>query len=138
MKIVGVIVGGFIAVVVALFLWVVQPGPSGVVASLRLADGSEYMVTQRCNWSAEPYTVEFFMRPVGGAWGWCYIDHEACRWRDVTMTWDAAVDTVVVTERGTRRAVLDRGRSAFWIDNGSVRRELSAPQELREPAFAFP
>jgi hypothetical protein len=37
-----------------LFL-ILQPGGSGVLASLRLADGSEYMVTQVCNWSPEPY-----------------------------------------------------------------------------------
>ena len=138
MKIFGLIVSVFVAAVVALFLLVVQPGTSGVVASLRLPDGSEYLVTQRCNWSLEPYTVEFFMRPAGGPWGWCYVDHQASRWRQVAMTWDAASDTVVVTERGTRRAALDRARSAFWIDNGSVRRELAAPQELRDPAFAFP
>jgi len=27
---------------------------SGVAAALRLPDGSEYMVTQHCNWSPEP------------------------------------------------------------------------------------
>ena len=96
------------------------------------------MVTQRCNWSAEPYTVEFFMRSPGSPWGWCYIDHEANRWRAVAMTYDSASDTVVVTERGIRRAALNRTRSAFWIDNGSIRRELAAPQDFHEPAFAFP
>jgi hypothetical protein len=138
MKIVGLIVSVLIAIVIALFFLIVQPGKSGVVASLRLPDGSEYMVTQRCNWSAEPYTVEFFMRSAGGPWGWCYIDHEANRWRNVTMTLDAASDTIVVTEGGTRRAALNRARSAFWIDNGSIRREVAAPQELHVPAFAFP
>ncbi len=44
---------------------IVQPGGRGVLASLRLPDGSEYMVAQRCNWSAEPYTVAFSMR----SWG---------------------------------------------------------------------
>jgi hypothetical protein len=138
MKIVGVILGSLLIIGVALFLLVVQPGTSGVAASLRLPDGSEYMVTQRCNWSAEPYTVEFFMRSPGSPWGWCYIDHEANRWRAVAMTYDSASDTVVVTERGIRRAALNRTRSAFWIDNGSIRRELAAPQDFHEPAFAFP
>jgi hypothetical protein len=93
MKIVGVILGSLLIIGVALFLLVVQPGTSGVAASLRLPDGSEYMVTQRCNWSAEPYTVEFFMRSPGSPWGWCYIDHEANRWRAVAMTYDSASDT---------------------------------------------
>ena len=74
MKILGVIIGCLVLLVVAAFVVVIQPGSSGVVASLRLADGSEFMVTQRCNWSPEPYTVEFYMRagvtlttkPIGG------------------------------------------------------------------------
>ena len=127
------------SVLTTLFLLVVQPGTSGVVASLRLPDGSEYMVTQRCNFSPEPYTVEFFMRSAGGRWGWCYIDHEANRWWNVTMTYDDASDTVVVTEGvGTRRAALNRARSTFWIDNGSMSRELTAPLDFRDPDFAFP
>ncbi len=138
MKIVGVILGLAVAIGAALFLLVGQPGASGVVASLRLSDGSEYMVTQRFNWSMEPYTVAFFMRSDGGPWGWCYIDHEASRWRDVAMSYDAASDAIVVTERGARRAVLNRTRGTFWIDNGSIRRELPAPQTIREPEFAFP
>src|SRR5215218_8871311 len=78
----------------AWFYAIVQPGGSGVLASLRLPDGSEYMVTQRCNWSAEPYTVAFYMRSNNGPWGWCYIDHQANRWRKVAMTYDEALDTI--------------------------------------------
>src|SRR5688572_4253487 len=83
-----------------IFLAIVQPGGSGVLASLRLPDGSEYMITQRCNWSFEPYTVSFFMRSPGEAWGWCYVDHEASRWKDVEMTYDAAADVILIAERG--------------------------------------
>jgi hypothetical protein len=89
------------------------------------------MVTQRCNWSPEPYTVEFFMRSTDGPWGRCYLDHEAHRWRDVVMTYDSASDTIAVTERGVRRAALNRQRNAFWID-GSIRREVAAPQEFHD------
>src|ERR1051326_5191186 len=85
--------------VIAGFLVIVQPGSSGVIASLRLADGSEYMVTQGCNWSPEPYTP-FYMRFSGGKGGWCYIDHQANRWRDVTVTNDTDSELVTVTERG--------------------------------------
>ena len=63
--------------IAALFLGVLQPGGSGALASIQLADGSEYRVTQRFNWSVEPYTVSFYMRSADGRWGWCYIDHEA-------------------------------------------------------------
>src|SRR5436190_22497598 len=109
-KIIGAIVSVLILLVVIAFVAVIQPGSSGVVASLRLADGSEYMVTQRCNWSPEPYTVAFYMRLPGGKWGWCYIDHQANRWRSVAMTYDTNTDVVTVTERGTWQAALDRKR----------------------------
>ena len=66
MKILGIIVGFLVILIVAGFVVVIQPGSSGVVASLRLADGSDYMVTQRCNWGHEPYTVAFYMRSPGG------------------------------------------------------------------------
>jgi len=132
----GIAAAGVIGCVV-LFIAIVEPGGSGVLGSVRLADGSEYMVTQSCNWGLEPYTVAFYLRSPGEPWGWCYIDHEANRWRQVAMTYDDASDSIVVTERGKRRAVLDRKRRAFWIDNGSIRRELTAPQSYMDPRYAF-
>jgi len=138
MKTVGIIFGILLLVIAAIFVVVIQPGSSGVMASLRLADGSEYMVTQRCNWSPEPYTVAFYMRPAGGKWGWCYIDHQAGRWRDVALTYDATSDVITVTKRGIWQAALDRKRSTFAIGDGKPRRELSAPQEYRAPEFPFP
>ena len=50
------------------------------------------------------------------------------------MTLDATSDTVVVSKKGTRRAALNRARNTFRIANGVSRRELAAPQELREPS----
>lgn len=138
MKLVGIIVSVFIAIVAALVLLVMQPGTSGVVASLRLPDGSQYMVTQRCNWSPEPYTVAFYMRSAGGPWGWCYIDHQADRWRDAAMTYDPTAEVITVTERGAWQAALDRKRSMFSIGDGKRKRELAAPEEVRQPEFAFP
>ena len=138
MKILGIIIGILALLVTVAFVVIIQPGSSGVVASLRLADGSEYMVTQRCNWSLEPYTVAFYMRSPGGKWGWCYIDHQANRWRDVAMTYDTNSDVVTVTERGTWQAALDRKRSTFAIGDGKPKRDVPAPQEYREPEFPFP
>lgn len=139
MSIIAGILGVLIAVAGALFIVVAQPGPSGVAASMRLADGSEYMVTQTCNWSAEPYTVEFFMKPAGGGWGWCYVDHEANRWWDVQMTHDPATDSIVVTEQGKKRLVHNRTRSTLWLDNDSFQREGPAPQQaVPNPRYPFP
>lgn len=126
----------FGVLLVAGFLAMVQPGGSGVLGKMMTPDGSEYVVEQTCNWSSEPYTVNFYMRSPGGSWGWCYMDHEARRWRDVKVAYDEASDEIVVTEQGVRRAVLKRKTSVFWIDNGSIRRDLIAPQTDRDPSFA--
>ena len=120
--------GAVFGLIVALFLFLGGPGGSGTLAQLHLPDGSEYKVTQQYNWSAEPYTVDFFMRKGEEPWGWCYIDHEASRWRNVIMVHDPGTDSIVVTENGTRRAVLDRKRGTFWMDNGQFSGELDAPQ----------
>jgi hypothetical protein len=138
MKTFVIIIGALLLVFAAVVCAIIQPGSSGVLASIRLADGSEYMVTQRCNWSAEPYTVDFYVRPSGGRWGWCYIDHEANRWRDVAMTYDANTDVITITERGIWQAALDRKRGMFAIGDGKQKRELSSPQEFRDPEFRFP
>lgn len=137
-KTVSVILGAVLAILAGIFFVLVQPGTSGVIASLRLADGSEYMVTQRCNWSPEPYTISFYMRAPGGKWGWCYIDHEASRWRNVALTHDATSDVLTVTKEGVWQAALDRKRGLFALGEGKPYRELPAPQEYAEPEFPFP
>jgi hypothetical protein len=124
-----------LAVPLIAFLAYVQPGGAGVLASVRTPDGAEYLVEQDYD-SDGPYNVGFYMRPPDGKWGWCYIDHEASRWRDVKVSYDAAADKIVVTERGVRRASLDRATGSFWIDNGSFSRSAQAPQEERNPTFA--
>lgn len=118
------------------FLAIVQPGGSGVLGKITTPDGCEYVVEQTCNWSAEPYTVSFYMRSPGGKWGWCYMDHEASRWWNVEVLHEEATDEIVVTEQGVRRAVLNRRTSTFWIDNGSIRGDVKAPQADQDPSFA--
>jgi hypothetical protein len=113
------------------------PGGSGTLAWLRLPDGSEYVITQKYNWSMEPYTVSFYQRAGEGPWGWNYVDHEALRWREVAMTYDPGTDEVIVTEQGKRRVVLDRKKKSLWLDNGDGSiRHVRVPQEMRTPEFA--
>ncbi len=109
-----------------------------MVASLRLKDGSEYMVTQTCNWSVEPYTVSFYMRSKDGPWGWCYIDHQASRWRNVKMTYDGPTDTITISNGGTREATLDREASQFWLRRYGPGTARPAPQQASNPPYPFP
>lgn len=44
------------------------------------------------------------------------------------MVHDPGTGSIVVTENGARRAVLNRKRGTFWMDNGDFSRELDAPQ----------
>ena len=120
-----------------------EPGGSGVLASKRLADGSEYMVVQTYG---EPYNVSFYMRSANHPWGWCYIDHEANRWRDVTMNYDPDSDFIVVRESGAIRAALDRKSGTFrYNTTDSVSEDIEefqaiaeAPQSLQNPPYPFP
>ena len=109
-----------------LLLLIIQPGGSGVVASLQLPDGSKYMVTQRCNWSLEPYTVSFYMRSQNGQWGWCYIDHQATRWRNVQLIYDSNRDVIDVTEDGTWKAAQIAKKAHLQLVMVSQARELRA------------
>jgi hypothetical protein len=117
--------------------YIFQPGWDGVVASLRLEDGSEYMVTQQCNWDLDPYTVSFYMKLSGGKWGWCYIDHEADPWRNISMRYDRAADSVLIEEAGVLRGVLDRKGRSFEVPR-LARGGVPAPQEIVDPPFPFP
>ena len=102
-----------------------------MLASLRLPDGTEYVVAQRFHNIAEPYSVGFYARSSSNEpWSWRYIDHEAYRWRDVVISHDVVSNRVLVTERGTRRAILDRGNHTFWFDNGHKTVESAAPAAI--------
>ena len=116
-----------------------QPGPSGVVAALRLKDGSEYMVTQHFEWSTEPYDVAFYLRKPGGLWTRCYVDHEASRWFMVKMTYDANLDLIAVTNRGKRALEFDRATRKLWSakDGGRIS-ELPELGRGDIPGYPFP
>ncbi len=136
LKILFTVTAVVLAGVVAVFWLIVQPGGDGVVAAIRLPDGTECMVTQRCNWSAEPYTVALYTREKDGPWTWCYIDHEATRWRRATMSHDPATDTVTITQRGTVAAVVDRPARRFRL-SGMGDRDF--PQRTGvTPPYPFP
>jgi len=158
-RIAGIIAGILLAIPGAFIFLRGQPERDGVVASLRLPDGAEYMVAQYRNntetpysldyfrfpgpmrklrWTPEPYYVSFYMRSPGGSWGWCYIDHRARHWRNASMTYDPSTDVITIAEGGRWRAALDRKRSALSIGDGKPIRELAAPQEPWQPMFPFP
>ena len=108
------------------------PGGNGVLSRLSLPDGSEYLLTQEWNDWVEPYTVEFWYRPNGGEWGWCYVDHQTLRWRNGSLRYDDKKQSVQVLRGGTLEAELFIKRKFFAL-YGHLDRELDAPQELRSP-----
>ena len=113
------------------------PGGSGILDHLELSDGSEYLLTQKWNEPLEPYTVSFYFKSSGGQWGWCYIDHEDTRWRQAELRHDSDNNSVKVIRDGGLRAelFLDRQVFALYDATNQKRRELSAPQEWRNPEF---
>jgi hypothetical protein len=104
------------------------PGFDGTVASLKLADGSEYNVSQHWNSPGEPYQVSFYMKAPGGNWGWCYIDHQSDRWMHTKLEFDGKKDEVRVTENGKLMAVLNRAKKEFVLHRYKEPRSVPAPQ----------
>lgn len=108
------------------------PGGDGVVGRLTLQDGSEFKVVQRYNNSFEPYTVDFYFRTPGSAWGWCYIEHEDTRWTRARLRYNAQNRSVEVRRGISLRAAYFIDRKTFAL-YGGWNRELAAPQTYREP-----
>jgi hypothetical protein len=54
------------------------------------------------------------------------------------MRYDTNSNVITVSERGNWQAALDRKHNTFAIGDGTPKRELNAPQDYREPEFAFP
>lgn len=141
----AVVLGGVALLFGVLLLLVIQPGPSGEVASIRLPDGSEFVITQHCNWSAEPYTVALWSREPGRGWGWNYVDHESSRWWSTRAVYDEKARTVSFIERGTERVRVDLNTRGVLLKldgldgRSTLRPHAGLPQATnREPPFAFP
>jgi len=105
-----------------------------VLSRLTLEDVSEFLLTQEWNGWVEPYTVSFWLRRPGEEWGWCYVDHEASRWRSASLRLDEERRSVQVLRAGALEAELLLERSSFAL-YGSRTTECAAPQETRQPPF---
>jgi hypothetical protein len=123
-------IGAVLMGLVGVWFFFNGPGFDGPVASLKLADGSEYLVTQNWHSWSEPYAVHFYMKEPGGKWGWCYLDHESSRWRNAELSYDDGSATLRVMEGGKLMATLDRRRHIFTLggQGGSDPSERQAPQ----------
>jgi len=45
-----------------------------------LPDGTRFIVTQKCNWSGEPFTTACYYKKPGSPWGRYYYDHQDLYW----------------------------------------------------------
>ena len=137
MKLVITVTAVAIAVLLTLGIRACGPGGSGVLDHLTLSDGSEYLLTQKWNDLSEPYTVSFYFKPRGGAWGWCYIDHQDTRWHHAELRNNPEKNSGEVFRGGDLRAELIRDKQVFVLyrDNNQETREVPAPQERRKPEF---
>ncbi len=127
-KAISLIIGLALTAMVSVWYYSSGPGFGGTLASLKLADGSEYNVSQQWNSLSEPYQISFYMKPPGGTWGWCYIDHESDRWRNTKLEFDEKKNEVRVTEEGKLMATLDRSKKEFVLHRYTEPRSVPAPQ----------
>lgn len=128
LKALAILFAAGLTAIVSVWFYRCGPGFDGTLAALKLADGSEYNVSQHWNNIGEPYQVSFYMRAPGGDWGWCYIDHQSSRWRDTTLEFDEQKNEVRVFEDGRLMAVLDRNKKEFILHREKESRTVAAPQ----------
>jgi hypothetical protein len=108
-------------------------GPGGgVIGRLALADGTEFRLIQRFNWTGEPYTVDFYVRSPDQPWGWCYIAHQDTRWKNGRLHYNTEKHSVEVYRGQELRAQYFTDKKTFAL-YAEWQRELPAPQEFRDP-----
>lgn len=139
-KIVISVIGGLTVLLLVAIGWSVfyalGPGGDGMIGQMTLADGTEVRVEQTYSEDfLDPYRIGFYFRPPGGKWGWCYIDHEATRWPGARLVVDEARKSVKVYRGQTLRAEYFPERGRFALHADYQRREVAAPQEMREPSY---
>lgn len=116
-------------------LYFCGPGGSGTVGSIKLDDGSLFKVVQKYTYNAtEPYEIGFYMKLDGKPWGWCYIDHEALRWRQAQLIHDETQQSIKVYKGDQLRGEYFMEKETFALYKKHTR-ELDAPQSLRDPPY---
>jgi hypothetical protein len=106
-----IILVAILFVAISIFISDLMPGFNGVVAELKLADGTQVVVEQDDN--GEPYNTGFFLKQANGKWGWAYLDHEDGRWRNGKIDYDPLTDSILVWNGRTLRGKLERKTGIF-------------------------
>ena len=88
------------------------PGFNGVVAQLKLSDGTQILVEQESN--GDPYNTGFFLKPTNGRWQWAYLEHEDGRWRNGRIDYDPLADSILVWNGRTLRGRFERKTGIFF------------------------
>ena len=138
MKLSRISIGILVAIVLAFCLCAQRscgPGGDGVLARFDGKDGRSYLLCQKWNDWSEPYSVSFYLKVPDGRWGWCYVDHQSVRLRNVAITASDDEAAITVYSNGKPIAKYDNTESRFSLidDEGRITRSSSAPQEWRTP-----
>ena len=132
-KVIGVLAAALIVGMCVAPVYYFGPGGDGVLDRLTLEDGTEYVVAQRYNDTfAEPYSVDFYVRPPGSSWGWCYIEHEDTRWTVGRLKYNPQHRSVEVYRGFWLIAAYFLDRQTFILYSGGER-NWGAPSKYREP-----
>jgi hypothetical protein len=113
------------------------PGGDGIAARLDF-DGATYLVTQEWQHWSEPYEVSFYVKDREARWGWCYMDHQSDRLRNVKLRRMAAGEGVeVYVDDRLRARYSSQGLTVSTFDGYGKLIELSAPSPTVGPTFSL-
>jgi hypothetical protein len=133
-KIIGLVAASLLVGICVAPVYYFGPGGDGVLDHLTWEDGSEFVVAQRYNGDfGEPYSVDFFVRQPGSAWGWCYIEHEDTRWTRGQLRHNPQNRTIEVYRGFWLVAAYTLDRQTFILYSRGDRESFRPARNYRDP-----
>ena len=127
----------FVALLVAVGLWLKILATPGIVAQAVLPNGIQIYLVQTFNWNlGERFTTSFYCRATNGVWGWCYYNHqEDWPWRG-RVELDHQLKRATIFQRDTPVIIFDWETQTY----GRLRqkRTVNGAQPLETPHWRTP
>jgi hypothetical protein len=102
-----------------------------LVAKATAPDGTEMVLFQKCNYSAEPYLTHFYFRNPTGSWHSFQIDFEDTRWLSGRIECNTGIATVY---RGKAEvAQFDWSNSTFRMGHYVETNGYVYPENTKDP-----
>lgn len=111
------------------FVWHING--TRIIADANLPDGTRFIVTQKCNWSGEPFTTACYFKNQEGRWGWYYYDHEDIYWNRAPIHIDPDSRTLTISRNGNTTVTFNWETETCILWRFKPPRLFVGPQNLK-------